>query len=53
MDAASWSYLLRPFIMLLLFAAVVIPLKIVFVRYFPEGKLKRLLLLDIHKKPPA
>jgi hypothetical protein len=36
--------LLRPLILLALFAIVVIPLEMLFIRFFPEGPLKRHLL---------
>lgn len=36
--------LLRPFILLALFVLLVIPLKLLFIRFFPEGALKRILL---------
>lgn len=39
---------LRPFVMLVVFLAIVIPLKMAFVRYFPEGRVKRLLPKEWH-----
>jgi hypothetical protein len=41
------SVLLKPLIMLIVFVLIVIPLEIAFIRYFPEGKLKQLLLRRI------
>ena len=38
------SMLLRPFILLALFAIIVIPLEMLFIRFFPDGPLKRRLL---------
>jgi hypothetical protein len=41
------SLLLKPFIMLVIFGLIVIPVEIAFIRYFPEGKIKTLLLKRI------
>lgn len=38
------AMLLRPFILLALFAVVVIPLELLFIRFFPDGPFKRILL---------
>jgi hypothetical protein len=38
------AMLLRPFIMLAIFAVVVIPLELLFIKFFPDGPLKRRLL---------
>jgi hypothetical protein len=40
--------LLKPFLFLALFVGIVMPLKLLFQRFFPEGRLKRLLLRRIN-----
>ncbi len=42
-----WVMLLKPLVLLLLFVVVIIPLELAFMRWFPEGRLKRLLLRRI------
>lgn len=44
METWHWAILLRPLVLLALFAIIVIPLELLFIRYFPEGWIKRLLL---------
>jgi len=46
----AMTMLLKPFITLLIFVVIVWPIKAVFVRFFPEGKIKRLLLRPISKQ---
>lgn len=38
---------LRPLVMLIFFVVFVVPLKMLFIRYFPEGKIKDRLLQRI------
>ena len=38
------AILIRPLLLLALFAFIVIPLEAAFIRWFPEGRIKRLLL---------
>lgn len=42
--------ILRPFLALLVFGLIALPLKMVFERFYPEGKVKRFLLRPIGKK---
>lgn len=47
MDSATAVFLtalVKPLALLVLFGLIVLPLKLAFVRWFPEGKVKRFLL---------
>lgn len=43
------AILLKPLVALLLLGLVVLPLKLLFVRFFPSGKLKRWLLRELEQ----
>jgi hypothetical protein len=40
--------ILKPILFLILFVGIVLPLRLLFQRYFPDGRLKRLLLRRIN-----
>ncbi len=42
------AVVLKPFLALAFFALLVLPLKVAFVRFFPGGRVKRLLLRRIN-----
>lgn len=44
MEATYWAILLKPLILFALVAFVLYPVRIAVMRWFPEGRLKRLLL---------
>lgn len=44
MESWHWAVLLRPLFLLILFVLIVIPLEVAFIRWFPEGRIKRFLL---------
>lgn len=41
------AVLIKPFLLLAFLGLIVLPLKLIFQRYFPEGKIKRVLLREI------
>lgn len=45
----SIALLLRPFVALVLFGLVLLPIRLGVKRYMPEGRVKRLLLLPVRK----
>lgn len=47
MEPWTISVILRPFGALILFGLIALPLRLLFQKYAPEGKLKRLLLRRI------
>jgi hypothetical protein len=47
-ERVALAAFLRPFVLLIVFLAIVIPLKRVFMRFWPEGRVKRLLLKEWH-----
>jgi hypothetical protein len=47
MDENFWAMIARPFAILALFVFVLIPARLAFQRFFPEGKVKRYLLREI------
>lgn len=47
-QAWAIAWVIKPFALFLLFVAVVIPLKIVILRFIPEGRLRRILLFKWH-----
>jgi hypothetical protein len=50
MNTVFWVMLLKPFAALAVMVLIVLPIEMLFVRYFPDGKLKRLLLRPIGKR---
>ena len=40
----------RPFVYLLVAVAILIPIRLAVIRWFPDGRLKRLLLLPVNKR---
>lgn len=54
MSAWLIAVMLRPLGALVLFGLIALPLKILFQRYYPDGKVKRLLLRQIggSRRPP-
>ena len=40
-----WALLLKPFVMLFIGVVFIAPLKWLFIRYFPAGRVKRVLLI--------
>lgn len=44
METWQWAALLRPLFLLILFGLVVIPIEVAFIRWFPDGRIKRFLL---------
>lgn len=44
------AMLLRPFLALAVFGLVALPLRMVFERFYPDGRVKRFLLRPIGKK---
>jgi hypothetical protein len=44
MDGWLLAVIVKPLALLILFGLIVLPLKIAFVKWFPEGKTKRFLL---------
>ena len=54
----AFALLLKPFVILVFFALVLIPARLAVMRFMPDGKLKRLLLTrvdgrDTHDSGPA
>ena len=47
MEAWQLAILIKPFILLLLFGFIVLPIKMLFQRLLPEGKIKRILFKRI------
>lgn len=47
LSASAWIVLLRPFFTLLVAAVVLLPARLAARRYLPEGRVKRLLLLEL------
>ena len=43
------AILLKPLVALILFGLIVLPLKLLFVRFFPNGKVKAFLLRDLEQ----
>jgi hypothetical protein len=50
MDDWTLALILKPLVMFVMFGLIVLPLVFAFKRWFPEGRLKRLLLTRISKK---
>ncbi len=44
MDGYQWAIVLKPLAALVLFGLVLLPIRLAVQRWFPEGKLKKLLL---------
>lgn len=53
MTGTEWALLLKPLFFLVIFGLILLPIRLAFIRWFPEGKLKRILLfgLDSAEKP--
>ncbi len=47
MDSTFWAFLLKPFILIALFALVLIPARLAVQRYMRDGKLKRLFMMRL------
>jgi hypothetical protein len=49
-DMEGWllGLLLKPFILLVMFGGIVLPIRLAFQRFFPDGRVKRLLLRRIN-----
>jgi hypothetical protein len=43
------AVILKPFVALILLGCIVLPLKMLFVRFYPNGKIKSFLLRDLEK----
>jgi hypothetical protein len=45
----EWAIVLKPLALIALCGLVLYPIRRAVIRYWPDGKLKRLLLRDIHR----
>lgn len=48
-EIGMWAAFLRPFLLLALMIAIVYPLRWLFERYMPEGRIKRFLLRRVNE----
>lgn len=49
MTTTAWAMVVRPFVLFFLLAFICLPARFAVKRFFPEGRLKRLLLTEIKK----
>lgn len=48
----SLAIILKPFIALVMFGLIALPIRLVFQKFFPDCKLKTVLLRPLFKEPP-
>lgn len=48
MEPSQWALVLKPLVFFIFAGLVLYPIRLAFIKWFPEGKLKRLLLRRVN-----